>query len=127
MATVTAKSLTGTEKLEQPPLRSDRGQKKSNPALLALCALGVVFGDIGTSPLYALQTVFTADNERVQTNPVEVYGVISLVIAVYSLIGVNLGGFFVGMLLGAVGGILTVAWMPKKAVPAEPRPLAARR
>lgn len=45
------------------------------------------------------------------------YGVISLVLAVYSLIGVNLGGFFVGMLLGAVGGILTVAWAPK----AQPR------
>ena len=54
------------------------------------------------------------------------YGVISLVVAVYSLIGVNLGGFFVGMLLGAVGGILTVSWMKKK-VPAEPRPLELRR
>ena len=43
------------------------------------------------------------------------YGIIALVIAVYSLIGVNLGGFFVGMLLGAVGGILIVSWMPKKA------------
>ena len=42
------------------------------------------------------------------------YGVIALVIAVYSLIGVNLGGFFVGMLLGSVGGILIVSWMPKK-------------
>ena len=43
------------------------------------------------------------------------YGVLALVLAVYSLIGVNLGGFFVGMLLGAVGGVLIVAWMPKKA------------
>ncbi|MFF1878499.1 DUF6114 domain-containing protein [Leifsonia sp. NPDC058230] len=41
------------------------------------------------------------------------YGVIALAVSVYSLIGVNLGGFFIGMLLGAVGGILTVAWMPK--------------
>jgi hypothetical protein len=40
------------------------------------------------------------------------YGVISLAISVYSLIGVNLGGFFIGMLLGAIGGIVTVAWMP---------------
>ena len=42
------------------------------------------------------------------------YGVISLVVAVYSLIGVNLGGFFLGMLLASVGGVLTVAWMPKR-------------
>jgi hypothetical protein len=41
------------------------------------------------------------------------YGVISLVVSVYSLIGVNLGGFFLGMLLGAVGGVLVVSWMPK--------------
>jgi uncharacterized YccA/Bax inhibitor family protein len=43
------------------------------------------------------------------------YGVIALALAVYSLIGVNLGGFIVGMLLGAVGGVLSVAWMPKEA------------
>ena len=42
------------------------------------------------------------------------YGVIALAVAVYSLVGVNLGGFFIGMLLATVGGILTVAWMPKK-------------
>jgi KUP system potassium uptake protein len=48
-------------------------------AALTLGALGVVFGDIGTSPLYALQTVFTADNHAVHVNAVEVYGVISLV------------------------------------------------
>jgi KUP system potassium uptake protein len=35
-------------------------------AALALGALGVVFGDIGTSPLYALQTVFSADNHAVR-------------------------------------------------------------
>ncbi|CAM5355478.1 DUF6114 domain-containing protein [Leifsonia shinshuensis] len=40
------------------------------------------------------------------------YGVIALAIAVYSLVGVNLGGFFIGMLLSTIGGILTVAWMP---------------
>jgi KUP system potassium uptake protein len=48
-------------------------------AALTLGALGVVFGDIGTSPLYALQTVFTADNHAVHVTPGEVYGVISLV------------------------------------------------
>jgi hypothetical protein len=41
------------------------------------------------------------------------YGVLILAVSVYSLVGVNLGGFFVGMLMGAVGGILAVAWMPR--------------
>ncbi|MGA0566654.1 DUF6114 domain-containing protein [Rathayibacter sp. KR2-224] len=43
------------------------------------------------------------------------YGVIGLVVAVYSLVGVNLGGFFVGMILAAVGGVLIVSWMPRTA------------
>jgi Family of unknown function (DUF6114) len=51
------------------------------------------------------------------------YGVISLVLSVYSLVGLNLGGFFVGMLLGAVGGILIVSWMATK--PAEPEAVTA--
>jgi KUP system potassium uptake protein len=48
-------------------------------AALTLGALGVVFGDIGTSPLYALQTVFAADNHAVHPSQTSVYGVISLV------------------------------------------------
>ena len=46
---------------------------------LAVGALGVVFGDIGTSPLYALQTVFSIDNGAVHPSSGDVYGVISLV------------------------------------------------
>ena len=48
-------------------------------AALTLGALGVVFGDIGTSPLYAVQAVFTSDGHAVHVNQPEVYGVISLV------------------------------------------------
>lgn len=43
------------------------------------------------------------------------YGVLTLAVAVYSLVGVNLGGFVIGMLLGCVGGVLVVAWMPRAA------------
>jgi KUP system potassium uptake protein len=45
---------------------------------LVIGALGVVFGDIGTSPLYALQTVFSIDNGAVRPNQSDVYGVVSL-------------------------------------------------
>lgn len=41
------------------------------------------------------------------------YGIIELALALYAIIGVNLGGFFVGMLLGVVGGIVAVSWVPK--------------
>jgi hypothetical protein len=39
------------------------------------------------------------------------YGILALVVAIYSLIGVNLGGFIVGMLLAGTGAVLVVAWM----------------
>jgi hypothetical protein len=56
------------------------------------------------------------------------YGVISLVVSVYSLIGVNLGGFFIGMLLGSIGGVMIVAWMPRSVVRAgaDPTPQPER-
>jgi KUP system potassium uptake protein len=54
-------------------------RREAGMALLALGALGVVFGDIGTSPLYALQTVFSADHQAVKPTEGDVYGVISLV------------------------------------------------
>jgi len=43
------------------------------------------------------------------------YGVIALAVAVYSLVGVNLGGFLLGMLLSTVGGIVAVSWAPPTA------------
>jgi KUP system potassium uptake protein len=49
-------------------------------AALALGALGVVFGDIGTSPLYAVEAVFNpADPHPVAETKASVYGVVSLI------------------------------------------------
>ena len=47
-------------------------------ALLGLGALGVVYGDIGTSPLYALKEAFTGVHGLPPT-PEHVYGVLSLI------------------------------------------------
>jgi KUP system potassium uptake protein len=44
-----------------------------------LGALGIVFGDIGTSPLYAMQTVFSIDRGAVHPTAGNVFGVVSLV------------------------------------------------
>jgi len=53
------------------------------------------------------------------------YGIVAAATSVYGLIAVNLGGFFVGMLVGIVGGSLIAAWSPARpaavpAVAAEP-------
>jgi KUP system potassium uptake protein len=63
-----------------------QGRRQLGMAALSLGALGVVFGDIGTSPLYALQTVFSADHHAVKPTEPDVYGVISLVFWTVTLI-----------------------------------------
>ena len=78
-------------------------------AVLALGALGVVFGDIGTSPLYALQTVFTTDGHRVPAQPVEVYGVISLVFwAITVIVSVKYVSFILHADNDGEGGIMAL-------------------
>ncbi|WP_320069539.1 DUF6114 domain-containing protein [Micromonospora sp. RTGN7] len=53
------------------------------------------------------------------------YSIVGAVTAVFSLIGVNLGGFFVGLLLGMVGSALGFAWAPtRQPTPAEVKPEA---
>ena len=55
-------------------------RRRTARGALELGALGVVFGDIGTSPLYTVQTVFSpSDPHRVQVTTENVYGVISLI------------------------------------------------
>jgi KUP system potassium uptake protein len=73
-------SLTATSETSAPdddPNSGHRPRHGGGPGIV-LAALGIVFGDIGTSPLYALQTVFSIDNGAVQPTPGDVYGVISL-------------------------------------------------
>jgi KUP system potassium uptake protein len=54
-------------------------QHKDSTAILALAALGVVYGDIGTSPLYAIKEVFGNAHHPVPITPDNVLGILSLV------------------------------------------------
>ena len=47
-------------------------------AALEFAALGVVFGDIGTSPLYTLKTVLDLTGD---SSPATVLGVLSLIVS----------------------------------------------
>jgi KUP system potassium uptake protein len=55
-----------------------QGSHRSSFAILALTALGVVFGDIGTSPLYALRECFHGPH-RYEPTAENIMGVLSLV------------------------------------------------
>jgi len=52
---------------------------------LALAALGVVYGDIGTSPLYTIQECF-AHNSGIAHEPQSIYGLLSLVFWAITLV-----------------------------------------
>ena len=74
-----APSAEDPERAPDPQGRPHPHVAHAGAVALSLGALGVVFGDIGTSPLYALQAVFSADNHAVKATEGDVYGVISLV------------------------------------------------
>ncbi|MEC5159914.1 KUP system potassium uptake protein [Janthinobacterium sp. CG_23.3] len=52
--------------------------KKSGLVALTLAAVGIVYGDIGTSPLYTLKTVF-APEHGLALNPNNLLGIVSLI------------------------------------------------
>ena len=82
-----------------------------------LAALGVVFGDIGTSPLYAMQTVFTLDDGLVKPTSANVYGVISMTFwAILLIVSVKQLMFILRADNDGEGGILSLAYLTRGAV-----------
>jgi KUP system potassium uptake protein len=84
---------------------------------LTLGALGVVFGDIGTSPLYAIQTVFGIDNGAVRPTPGDVYGVISMVFwSVTLIVSVKYVVFIMRADNDGEGGVMALAAFARRAL-----------
>jgi KUP system potassium uptake protein len=59
--------------MQEPPRHQD------SLAALSLAALGVVYGDIGTSPLYTIHEVFAGSHNPVPITPDNVVGILSLI------------------------------------------------
>jgi KUP system potassium uptake protein len=84
---------------------------------LALGALGVVYGDIGTSPLYALQTVFSIDHGAVRPTNSDVYGVISLVFwSITLIVSIKYVVFILRADNDGEGGVMALAALARGAV-----------
>src|SRR5260221_4582556 len=89
-------------------------------APMALAALGVVFGDIGTSPLYAVSACFTGPH--IDVTPQHIFGLLSLIF--WSLVLVILLKY-VGVVLNAdnkgEGGVLALTALVVNTERASPR------
>ena len=74
---------------------------------------------------YLVPMLLTIAGVLLLINPTQrlFYAIIAIVMALASWLTSNLGGFFVGMLLGLVGGALALAWGPATA----PRKTGRRR
>ena len=78
-------------------------------AVLALGALGIVYGDIGTSPLYTVQVIFNAHHDAVHTSAVGVYGIVSLIFwALMIVVSIKYAGFIMRAHNRGDGGIMAL-------------------
>ena len=93
---------------------------KSSLAALALGAIGVVYGDIGTSPLYAFQQVFVSAQVPVTTQ--NILGVLSLFFWTLTII-VSLK--YVALIMRAdnlgEGGLMSLLALASQSVKSKPR------
>ena len=71
--------MTMTSK-ESQPHAMEPGSAKSSVWVLALGSIGVVYGDIGTSPLYAIKESLTAARGSASLSPDMIFGVLSLML-----------------------------------------------
>jgi len=101
-----------------------RPRTASATAALTLAAIGVVYGDIGTSPLYALKEVFAQG--RVPLTPDNILGILSLVFWTLTVV-VSLK--YVALILRAdnhgEGGLIAMLALATQAV--KDRPVLRRR
>src|SRR5476649_1987882 len=79
-----------------------------SPWFLALTALGVVFGDIGTSPLYAFQVALSGPGHPNPTSA-EVIGIVSLILwALMAMVSLKYVTFVLRADNDGEGGILAL-------------------
>ena len=88
---------------------------------LAVAAIGVVFGDIGTSPLYTLKEVF-AGHHPLSVTPDNVMGILSLIFwALLIVVSLKYVVFIMRADNNGEGGIMALLALVKRAVPGHTR------
>ena len=82
---------------------------KPKLSALTLAALGVVFGDIGTSPLYTIKEVFSAGTHPVPLTEANMFGILSLIVwALIMVVSVKYVAFIMRADNRGEGGIMAL-------------------
>jgi KUP system potassium uptake protein len=101
-------------------LDQDDQARKSSTAALTLAALGVVFGDIGTSPLYAVKETFSSEH-GIPLTPENVIGGVS---AIFWALMIVVSLKYVSLIMRAdnrgEGGIMALIALASSAVKEKP-------
>lgn len=107
-------------------MQSTQPHTKKAAAALTLGALGVVFGDIGTSPLYALKTVFSPSSPApVPVDQEGVYGMVSLIFwAVTLVVTLKYAVFIMRADNDGEGGIMALLTLVREKIPSQGRATA---
>src|SRR5436305_8650146 len=101
------------ERPEKPPPRRFDTERDvvahAGRAVLVLGALGVVYGDIGTSPLYTEQVIFTSHANAAHPVVAGVYGIVSLIFwALMIVVTIKYAGFIMRAHNRGDGGIMAL-------------------
>ena len=88
---------------------SSSSGNKTKLSALTLAALGVVFGDIGTSPLYTMKEVFSVGTHPVPLNEANMFGILSLIVwALIMVVSVKYVAFIMRADNRGEGGIMAL-------------------
>ena len=112
---------TAIDSMPTPPAAAEPAHRKQTTAALALLALGVVYGDIGTSPLYAAKETFNPEH-GIPLTPENIIGGVS---AIFWLLMIIVSLKYVTLVLRAnnrgEGGIMALLALATSSVRDKPR------
>lgn len=95
---------------------------KARFSSLALAALGIVYGDIGTSPLYTMKEVFAVSPHPVPLTHDNVFGILSLIVwALILIVSVKYVAFIMRANNRGEGGIMALLALASRNLAGNPR------
>ena len=98
---------------------SSQGHSKQQVTVLALSAIGVVFGDIGTSPLYAVKEIF---GSHLPIDKLHVLGVLSLIFwALTLVVAIKYATFIMRVNNKGEGGIMALMTFALQSATGNPK------